>query len=165
SVLKKKALTKADRSKGIEILFDVALFEATKLKEATKKSKKDYHISQASGSSNGTSFESGVPDEQQRKTSGIDKGTGTKPGVHDVPTYDSESENKSWGDSEDDNDDDSDDDSKGDDDKADSDDDSNSDVDDNERTNSDDDDENPSFTLKDYDDEEHDDDYEFNDDN
>ncbi|GJX34546.1 hypothetical protein Tco_0246103 [Tanacetum coccineum] len=123
SVLKKKAPAKADRSKGIEIIFDVALSEATKLKEATKKSKKDYHISQASGSSDGTAFESGVPDEQQRKTSGIDKGTGTKPRVHDVPAYDSESENESWGDSEDDNDDDSDDDSKGDDDKADSDDD------------------------------------------
>ncbi|GJW62724.1 hypothetical protein Tco_0112059 [Tanacetum coccineum] len=53
-------------------------------------------------------------------------------------------------DSEDDNDDDSDDDSKGDDDKADSDDDGNSD-----------DDDNPSFTLKDYDEEyESDDDYE-----
>ncbi|GJS47441.1 hypothetical protein Tco_0597562 [Tanacetum coccineum] len=69
------------------------------------------------------------------------------------------------GDSEDDNDDDSDDDSKGDDDKADSDDDGNSDADDNERTDSDDDDENPSFTLKDYDEEEHDEEYESDDDN
>nr|GFC64603.1 hypothetical protein [Tanacetum cinerariifolium] len=59
---------------------------------------------------------------------------------------------------------DSDDDSKGDDDKADSDDDGNSDVDANERTDSDDD-ENPSFTLKDYDEEEHDEEYESDDDN
>nr|GFB71254.1 hypothetical protein [Tanacetum cinerariifolium] len=78
----------------------------------------------------------GVPDEQQRKTSGTDEETGTKPGVHEVPTYDSESENESWGDSEDDNDDDSDDDSKGDDDKADIDD------DDEEEYESDDDNEN-----------------------
>ncbi|GKD97872.1 hypothetical protein Tco_1381769, partial [Tanacetum coccineum] len=82
-----------------------------------------------------------VPDEQQHKTSSTDEGTGTKPGVPDVTTYDSESKNESWGDSEDDNDDDIDDDSK------------------------DDDDENHSFTLKDYDEEEHDDKYESNDDN
>ncbi|GKE17996.1 hypothetical protein Tco_1425573, partial [Tanacetum coccineum] len=70
SVSKKKAPAKADRSKGIEILSDVALSEAAQLKEATKRSKKDFHISQASGSGDGTDVESGVPDEQQRKTSG-----------------------------------------------------------------------------------------------
>ncbi|GJY33568.1 hypothetical protein Tco_0418037 [Tanacetum coccineum] len=165
SVSKKKAHAKADRSKGIEILSDVALSEATQLKEATKSSNKDFHISQASGSSNGTDFESGVPDEQQRKTSGTNEGTGTEPGVPDVHTYDSKSKNESWGDSEDDNDNDSDDDSKGDDDKADSDDDGNSNDDDNERIDSDDDDENPSFTLKDYDEEELDEEYESDDDN
>nr|GEU37283.1 reverse transcriptase domain-containing protein [Tanacetum cinerariifolium] len=136
SVSKKKAPAKADRSKGIEILPDVALSKATQLKKATKRSKKDYHISQASGLDDGTNFESWVPDEQQRKTSGTDKGTCTKPWVLDIPTYDSESENESWGDNEDDDDDDS----KGDDDKADSDDD-------------------------DYDEEEHDREYESDDDN
>nr|GEV68629.1 hypothetical protein [Tanacetum cinerariifolium] len=156
SVSKKKAPAKADRSKAIEKLFDVALSKAAQLKEATKKSKKDFHISQASGLGDGTNFESWVPDEQQRKIFGTDEGTGTKPGIPDVPTYDSESENEPWGDSEDDNDDDSDDDSKGDDDKADSNDDGNSDADDNEKTDSDVGDENPSFTLKDYDEEEHD---------
>ncbi|GJY30660.1 reverse transcriptase domain-containing protein, partial [Tanacetum coccineum] len=140
-VSKKKAPAKADRSKGIEILSDVALSKAAQLKEATKRSKKDYYISQASGSGDRADFESGVPDEQQHKTSSTDEGTGTKPGVPDVTTYDSESKNESWGDSEDDNDDDIDDDSK------------------------DDDDENHSFTLKDYDEEEHDDKYESNDDN
>nr|GEW96513.1 hypothetical protein [Tanacetum cinerariifolium] len=139
SVSKKKAPDKSDKSKGIKILSDVALWKAAQLKEATKRSKKDFHISQANGSGDGTDLKSGVPNEKQRKTSG---------------------------DSEDDNDDDNDDYSKGDDDKADSDDDGNSDADDNERTNSDDDDdENPSFTLKDYDEEEHDDEYESNDDN
>ncbi|GJY29569.1 hypothetical protein Tco_0405336 [Tanacetum coccineum] len=120
---------------GVAIRDTPALLKAAQLKEATKRSKKDYHISQASGS-----------------------------GVPDVPTYDSESENESSGDSEDDNDDDNDDDSKGDDDKADSDDDGSSDADDNERTDSDDDDENPSFTLKDYDEEKHDEEYESDDD-
>nr|GFD03351.1 hypothetical protein [Tanacetum cinerariifolium] len=81
SVSKKKAPAKADRSKGIEILSDVALFEAAQLKEATKRIKKDYHISQASGLGDGTDFDSGVPDEQQLKTSGTDEGTGTKLGV------------------------------------------------------------------------------------
>ncbi|GKA41124.1 hypothetical protein Tco_0733717 [Tanacetum coccineum] len=113
--------------------------EAAQLKEATKRSKKDFHISQASGSGDGTNLELGVPDEQQCKTFGKDEGT-------------------------DDNDEDSDDKSKGDDDKVDSDDDGNSDADDNERTDSDDDDENPSFTLKDYDEEEHDKEYESDDD-
>ncbi|GKB57686.1 hypothetical protein Tco_0913872, partial [Tanacetum coccineum] len=94
--------------------------------------KKDFHISQASGSGDGTDLESGIPNEQQSKTSGTDEGT-------------------------DDYDDDSDDDSKGDDD-------GNSDADDNERTDSDDDDENPSFTLKEYDKEEHDKEYKSNDD-
>ncbi|GJY53725.1 hypothetical protein Tco_0445389 [Tanacetum coccineum] len=164
-VSKKKAPAKADRSKGIEILSDVALSESAQLKEATKTSKKDFHISQASGSGDGTDFESGVPDEQQRKTSGTNKGTGTEPGVPDVHTYDSESKNESWGDSEDDNDNDSDDNSKGNDDKANNDDDGNSDADDNKRTDLDDDDENPSFTLKYYDEEEHDEVYEFDDDN
>ncbi|GKD32483.1 hypothetical protein Tco_1247992, partial [Tanacetum coccineum] len=49
-VSKKKAHAKADGSKGIEILSDVALSEAAQHKEATKRSKKDFHISQASGS-------------------------------------------------------------------------------------------------------------------
>nr|GEU64122.1 hypothetical protein [Tanacetum cinerariifolium] len=101
------------RSKGIEILSDVALSETAQLKEATKRSKQDFHISQASGSGDGTDFESGVPDEQQRKTSS---------------------------DSEDDDANANDDDSKGDDDKANSDDDGDFDADDNERTDSDDDD-------------------------
>ncbi|GJS05177.1 hypothetical protein Tco_0321685 [Tanacetum coccineum] len=143
-ILRGKVPAKGDRSKGIEILSDVALSEA----------------------GDGTHLESGVPDEKQRKTSGTDKGTGTKLRVPNVPTYDFESENESWGDNEDDNDDDSDDNSKGDDDKADSDDDGNFDADDKQRTDSDDaDDENPSFTLKDYDEEEHDDEYELYDDN
>ncbi|GKB82083.1 hypothetical protein Tco_0948978, partial [Tanacetum coccineum] len=122
SVSKKKAPTKGKRSKGIEILSDVALSEAALLKEATKISKKDFHISQISGS---------------------DEGTGTKPGVPDVPKYQYES-------------DDSDDVSKGDDDKVDNDD--GNDAHDSERNDSDDD-ENPSFTLKDYEEEEHDEEY------
>ncbi|GJY26837.1 hypothetical protein Tco_0401563 [Tanacetum coccineum] len=121
-----------------------SLSEAAQLKEATKRSKKDFHISQAIGSGVGTDLELGVPDEQQRKTSGTVEGT-----------------DDNDDDSEDDNDDDV---SKGDDDKADSDDDDGSDAHDSERTDSVDVDENHSFTLKDYD-EEHDEEYESDDDN
>ncbi|GJV36558.1 hypothetical protein Tco_1409035 [Tanacetum coccineum] len=58
----------------------------------------------------GTDFELGVHDEQQSKVSSTDKGTGTEPGVPNVPKYDYESKKESWGYSgeEDDNDDDSD---------------------------------------------------------
>nr|GEV85851.1 hypothetical protein [Tanacetum cinerariifolium] len=37
-----------------------------------------------------------VPDEKHRKTLDTDEGTGTKPGVPDVPKYDYESEKESW---------------------------------------------------------------------
>ncbi|GJZ26396.1 hypothetical protein Tco_0570649, partial [Tanacetum coccineum] len=158
------APAKADRSKGIEILSDVALSEAAQLKEAAKRSQKDFYMLHASGSDDGVGSQPKVPDEFEDKTTGTDEGTGTKPRVPDIPTYDSKSENESWGDSEDDNDDDSNDDNKGDDDKPNSDDDGNFDADDNERTDSNDDDENPSFTLKDYDEEEHDEEYESDDD-
>ncbi|GJU60093.1 hypothetical protein Tco_1237859 [Tanacetum coccineum] len=103
---KNKAPVKADRGKGLNVLSEVALSEAAQIKEVTKRSKKDFHISHASGSGDGTDFESGVPDEQHRKTSGADEGIGIKPGVLDVPKYDSESEKDSWGDSGEEDDDD-----------------------------------------------------------
>ncbi|GJZ89778.1 hypothetical protein Tco_0661705 [Tanacetum coccineum] len=99
----KKKLPKLKKiGKDLNVLLEVALSEAAQLKEATKRSKKDFHISQESGSGDGTDFESGVTDEQQYKTSGADEGTGTKPGVLDVPKYLSKSEIKSWEDSDDD---------------------------------------------------------------
>ncbi|GKE48392.1 hypothetical protein Tco_1479650, partial [Tanacetum coccineum] len=69
---KKKAPVNADRGKSLNILLEVALYEAAQLKEATKQSKKDFHISHESGSGNGADFESGVPNEQQRKISDDD---------------------------------------------------------------------------------------------
>ncbi|GKE95201.1 hypothetical protein Tco_1580056, partial [Tanacetum coccineum] len=96
---KKKTLVKAGRGKGLNVLSEVALSEAAQLKEATKRSKKDFHISQASGSGDGTDFESWVPNEKHLMTTGADEGTGTIPGVPDAPKYDSESKKESWGDS------------------------------------------------------------------
>ncbi|GKE16381.1 hypothetical protein Tco_1423958, partial [Tanacetum coccineum] len=146
---KKKALVKADRGKCLNILSEVALSEAAQLKKVTKLSKKDFHICHASGSGDGTNFESGVPDEQQLKISGAYEGIGTKPGVPNVPKYDSESEKESWGHSGEEDDDDKDDtedesdndgnDDNGDNDgnKDDSDNDDNDDDSDQERTESD----------------------------
>ncbi|GKE50111.1 hypothetical protein Tco_1481369, partial [Tanacetum coccineum] len=70
---KNKAPVKADRGKGLNVLSEVAVSEAAQLKEATKQSKKDFHISQASGSGDGTDFEATVPNEQHHKTSSADE--------------------------------------------------------------------------------------------
>nr|GEV32176.1 hypothetical protein [Tanacetum cinerariifolium] len=67
-----------------------------------KTKQKRLRISQANGSGDETDFESGVPDEQQHKTSSADEGSGTKPRVLDVPKYISKNENESWRDSDDD---------------------------------------------------------------
>ncbi|GKD41907.1 hypothetical protein Tco_1266552 [Tanacetum coccineum] len=103
---KNKAPIKADRGKGLNVLLKVAIAEAALLKEVAKRSKKDFYISYASSSGDGTDFESGVPDEQHRKTSGTNERTSTKPGVPDVPKYDYESKKESWGDGREEDDDD-----------------------------------------------------------
>ncbi|GKD40325.1 hypothetical protein Tco_1260532 [Tanacetum coccineum] len=99
---KKKQPAKKPKAKGLAVLSKVALTKAEQLKLATKRSKTQFHSSYVSGSSDGVDTQSKVPDEQQLKTSGTDEGTGTKPGVPDVPIYESESEKESWGDNEDD---------------------------------------------------------------
>ncbi|GKD70990.1 retrovirus-related pol polyprotein from transposon TNT 1-94, partial [Tanacetum coccineum] len=103
---KKKQLAKKTKAKGLTVLSEVALTEAEQLKMATKRSKIKFHSSHASGSGDGVDTKSKVPDEQQQNTSGIDEGTGTIPGVPDVPIYEFESEKGSWGDSKDEDEDD-----------------------------------------------------------
>nr|GEV88093.1 hypothetical protein [Tanacetum cinerariifolium] len=81
----------------------------------------------------------GVLDKKHRKTSGADEGTGTKPGVPNVPKYDYENDKESWGDSEEEEEDDNDnddDDNDGDDDDDD-DKDANNQEDNEEKTDSD----------------------------
>ncbi|GKE66792.1 hypothetical protein Tco_1520953, partial [Tanacetum coccineum] len=56
---KKKETVKADRGKGLNVLSEVALSKVDQLKEATKRSKKDFYISQASDLCDGTNLESG----------------------------------------------------------------------------------------------------------
>ncbi|GKB68427.1 hypothetical protein Tco_0929839 [Tanacetum coccineum] len=156
SVSKKKVATKADRGKGIELLSDAALLEDAQLKKALEKIMQETHKLQASGSSEGADFESKVLDESKAKPSGIDEGTSIKPGVPDVPTYESKSENESWGDSQDDESNDDDDDNDGvnkDGDNKDND--GDSDAHDSERTDLDSDEEvNPNLNLKDDEEEE-----------
>ncbi|GKD56688.1 hypothetical protein Tco_1290075 [Tanacetum coccineum] len=65
---KKPAKSKKDatitKGKGLNVLSEVALSEDAQLNEVTKGSKKDFHVSHASGSGDGTDLESGVLDKQ-----------------------------------------------------------------------------------------------------
>ncbi|GJV92315.1 hypothetical protein Tco_1540128 [Tanacetum coccineum] len=162
SVSKKKAPTKVDRGKGMDLLSNVALLKATRLKKALKKSKQEAHKLHASGSGDGVGSQPKVPDESQDKITGTDERTGTTPGVPDVPTYQSKSKNESWGDSEDDdsNNDDSDDVSNDDDDDddVDSDDDGDNEASDNEKTDSDED-ANPNLNQNNDEEEEYEEEY------
>ncbi|GKF85414.1 hypothetical protein Tco_0253241, partial [Tanacetum coccineum] len=140
---KKKASVKAYSCKGLTILSEAALSEVAQLKEATKRSKKEFYALHASSLGDRTDLGSGVLDEQHHKITNTDEGTGTKPGVPDVPIYKSKSEQESWGDSEELDDGENDSDDKGDDndgdDDNDDDDDKNDDGDDktdNKRTKS-----------------------------
>ncbi|GKA46006.1 hypothetical protein Tco_0738802 [Tanacetum coccineum] len=82
----KKQPAKTSKAKGLTVLSEVALTEAKQLKLATKRSLIQTRISHASGSS-------------------TDEGTGSIPGVPDVPTYDSDDEQISWKSSEEHNED------------------------------------------------------------
>nr|GEV16154.1 hypothetical protein [Tanacetum cinerariifolium] len=84
--VKKQPANKA-KAKGLAVLSEVALSEAEKIKLATKRNKKDFHISHASGSRDGVDTQSKVPDEQEQKTSSSNEGIDTIPGVLDVPPY------------------------------------------------------------------------------
>ncbi|GKA21119.1 hypothetical protein Tco_0701108 [Tanacetum coccineum] len=132
---KKEQPAKKTKAKGLAVLFEVSLTKAKQIKLATKRTKKDFHGSHVSGSGDGVDTQSKVPDEQQQKTFGTDKGTGTIPGVPDVPPYKSESDKESWGDSEDEDNENNSDDLSDNDDDGDSDD--HDDDSDDERTESD----------------------------
>nr|GFA80943.1 hypothetical protein [Tanacetum cinerariifolium] len=70
---KGKQEAKASKAKSLSALSEVAMIEVQQMKLATKRSLQHTHISQASGS-------------------GIDEGTGSIPGLLDVPTNESEEE-------------------------------------------------------------------------
>nr|GEV06124.1 hypothetical protein [Tanacetum cinerariifolium] len=79
----RKQPAKSSKAKGLYVLSEVALTKAEQMKLATKRSLKQTHISQASGS-------------------GADEGTGIIPSVPDVPTYESDKEISSKSSDEDD---------------------------------------------------------------
>nr|GEU80364.1 hypothetical protein [Tanacetum cinerariifolium] len=78
---KGKQAAKASKAKSLYVLSEVAMTEAQQLNIVTKRSLQKTHISQASGS-------------------GTDEGTGSIPGVLDVPT-DESGEELSWNSTED----------------------------------------------------------------
>nr|GEU38737.1 retrovirus-related Pol polyprotein from transposon TNT 1-94 [Tanacetum cinerariifolium] len=82
---KGKQAAKASKAKSLSALSEVAMTEAQQLKLVTKRSLQQTHISQASGS-------------------GADEGTGSIPGVLDVP-FDESKEDLSWNSTEDEGDD------------------------------------------------------------
>ncbi|GKE56490.1 hypothetical protein Tco_1495675, partial [Tanacetum coccineum] len=119
---KKKQPVKTSKAKGLTVLSEVALTKAEQMKLATKRSLIQTHSSHASGS-------------------GADEGTGGKPGVPDVPTYELNDEQISWKSNDDNNDDDDQNDDNDDDDDDDDDDgqDHEGQDDDNKQTDSDND--------------------------
>ncbi|GKC74072.1 hypothetical protein Tco_1119955 [Tanacetum coccineum] len=66
----------ATKSKGLTVLSGVALSEADQMKLATKRRKKEFHSSHASGLGDGVDIQSKVPDEQQHTISGTNEGVG-----------------------------------------------------------------------------------------
>nr|GEW81946.1 hypothetical protein [Tanacetum cinerariifolium] len=80
-VAKGKQTAKAPKAKSLSPLSEVAMIEAEQVKLVLKRSRQQMHISQPGGS-------------------GTDEGTGSKPGVPDVPTNESEEE-LSWNSSDD----------------------------------------------------------------
>nr|GEW37162.1 hypothetical protein [Tanacetum cinerariifolium] len=73
---KKKQPDMMPKSKGLAVLSEVALSKAEQIKLATKRSKKDFYMSQASGSGDGVDIRSKVPGEQQQKTFSQDEDDG-----------------------------------------------------------------------------------------
>nr|GEV23278.1 integrase, catalytic region, zinc finger, CCHC-type, peptidase aspartic, catalytic [Tanacetum cinerariifolium] len=100
----KKQPAKMPKTKRLVVLSEVALTEAEQIKLATKRRKKDFHISHVSGLGDGVDNQSKVPDEQQQKVTGTNKGTGVRTEVPDVLKYGSESDEESWTFSQDDED-------------------------------------------------------------
>nr|GEW49137.1 hypothetical protein [Tanacetum cinerariifolium] len=63
----------------VAVLSKAALSKADQMKFSTKRSKKEFHSSHASGSGDGVDIQSKVPDEQQQTVSVTNEGVGDKP--------------------------------------------------------------------------------------
>ncbi|GJT33005.1 hypothetical protein Tco_0923424 [Tanacetum coccineum] len=102
SMPKNKTPAKVVRGKGMNLLSDVASLKAAQLKKTLKKSKLETHKLHASGSGDGVGSQPKVPDEQEDKPTSTDEGTGTKPGVPDVPNNDDDNDEVTKDDDDDD---------------------------------------------------------------
>ncbi|GKA22990.1 hypothetical protein Tco_0708952 [Tanacetum coccineum] len=101
SKIKEKEKVDVAHGKGIELLSEVALSEKAQMKEARKKSLRDFHKTHPSGS--GTVAKK-PPSVEKITPTVTSEGTGDKPGVPDVTNDDSsKSEYESCGNDEDDN--------------------------------------------------------------
>nr|GEU37682.1 hypothetical protein [Tanacetum cinerariifolium] len=69
---KKKASTKVDRGKGMDLLSEATLLKDAQLKKTLKKSKLETHKLHASGSGDGVGSQPKVPDESEDKTTDSD---------------------------------------------------------------------------------------------
>ncbi|GJY31107.1 hypothetical protein Tco_0414602 [Tanacetum coccineum] len=100
SLSKKKEKMTVEKRKGIELLSEVALTKKAQYEEVRKKSLRDFHKTDPSGSGIVTNI---APSAAKIKPSITNEGTGAKPGVPDVNEEEStESEAESWGRDEDD---------------------------------------------------------------
>ncbi|GJU07294.1 hypothetical protein Tco_1123724 [Tanacetum coccineum] len=103
---RQKTTVQAQKHKGINMLSEAALLEEAQMKKAIKKSKQETHFQhQAGGSNNGAGSQPEVPDEPKGQSVDTSEGAGSRPEVPDVSevmSSDQESENESWGNSEDD---------------------------------------------------------------
>ncbi|GKE34996.1 hypothetical protein Tco_1454318, partial [Tanacetum coccineum] len=107
---KKKQPAKKTKAKGLAIILEVVLTKPEQLKLATKRSKKDFHMSHEGCSGDRVDTQSKVPDEQQQKSSGTDEGTDEdeddeKDSDH-ISDEDNDGNNENDGDDDDANDDD-----------------------------------------------------------
>nr|GEW64640.1 hypothetical protein [Tanacetum cinerariifolium] len=101
---KKKQPATMPKIKGLDVLSEVALSKAEQIKLATKRSKKDFNMSHASGSGDRVNIQLKFPDEKQQKVTGTNEGVGVRLEVLNVPKYASESDEESWTFSQDDDD-------------------------------------------------------------
>ncbi|GJR39725.1 hypothetical protein Tco_1215409 [Tanacetum coccineum] len=97
----KKKSVQATKGTRLKSKAKVALAEAEQIKLATKRSKKDFHVSHESGSGDGVDTQLKVPDEQQQMTSGTDEGTDSE----DEDDTDDDGDNDDDGESDDHDDD------------------------------------------------------------
>nr|GEX03314.1 hypothetical protein [Tanacetum cinerariifolium] len=78
---KKKQPAKMPKTKGLDILTEVALTKAKQIKLATKRRKNDFHMSHTSGSGDRVDTQSKIPAEQQQKVSGTNEVASVRPEV------------------------------------------------------------------------------------